>query len=85
MGDPVWKLLEFEDLKIDAVTLVWNYEVGVQGTLGASASLLSIITSFNVLSQLNQFTYVLHFLGITYPSKPGFTGKLGITLAQDRH
>lgn len=31
------------------------------------------------------FTYVLHFLGITYPSSPGFTGKLGIILRQERH
>lgn len=30
-------------------------------------------------------TYVLHFLGIKYPSKPGFTAKLGITLLHDRH
>lgn len=30
-------------------------------------------------------TYVLHFLGIMYPSKPGFKDKLGIILLQDLH
>lgn len=27
----------------------------------------------------------MHFLGITYPSKPGLTDKLGITFRQERH
>lgn len=31
------------------------------------------------------FTYVLHFLGIMYPSKPGFSDKFGIILLQDLH
>lgn len=28
---------------------------------------------------------MLHFLGITYPSKPGFTGRFGMMLRHDRH
>lgn len=32
-----------------------------------------------------KLTYVLHFLGMTYPSRPGFTGRLGITLRHERH
>lgn len=28
---------------------------------------------------------MLHFRGIMYPSKPGFTAKFGIMLLQERH
>lgn len=31
------------------------------------------------------YTYVLHFLGIMYPSNPGFNGKFGMILLHDLH
>lgn len=46
----------------------------------------------NIIKEITQFSsytrkvsYVLHFLGSWYPSRPGLTGMLGIVVWQERH